>query len=102
MIDMETCEDDNSAKTTKRLEEFQVTQLPHPPYSPDISPCDFCLFDRSENETRGPPFQASDDVRTVLSDLWGKLGSNTLISVYHESIAKLEQMMAMNAESYSK
>ena len=22
----------------------QVTDLPHPPYSPDLVPCDFCIF----------------------------------------------------------
>jgi hypothetical protein len=35
MIHMDNCRVHNSAE---RLEEFQVTQLPHPLYSPNISP----------------------------------------------------------------
>jgi hypothetical protein len=41
MIQMENCKVHNSAKTIERLDEFQVTRVPHPPYSPDILPCDF-------------------------------------------------------------
>jgi hypothetical protein len=41
VIQMDNYKGHNSAKTKKRLEKFQVTWCPHPPYSPDISPCDF-------------------------------------------------------------
>jgi histone-lysine N-methyltransferase SETMAR len=41
MIRMDDCKVHNSARTTQRLEEFQVIRFAHPPYSPDISPCDF-------------------------------------------------------------
>jgi hypothetical protein len=34
----------NSTRTKKRLDEFQVTLLPHPPHSLDISSSDFSSF----------------------------------------------------------
>jgi histone-lysine N-methyltransferase SETMAR len=102
MINMDNCQSLNSPKTIERLQEFQVTRLPHPPHSPDISPCDFWFFSSSKTEMRGQRFQASDDVRTFLSDLSRYLGSDTFISVYHEWIARLEQVIAMGGEYYSK
>jgi histone-lysine N-methyltransferase SETMAR len=41
---------DNARTHTARiaseyLEEKKIQTLPHPPYSPDIAPCDFWLFD---------------------------------------------------------
>jgi hypothetical protein len=31
----------------------KVTVFPHPPYSPDLSPCDFCLFLRLKKGLKG-------------------------------------------------
>jgi hypothetical protein len=33
--------------------EIQMAVIPHPPYSPHLAPCDFCLFPKME-ETVGP------------------------------------------------
>jgi hypothetical protein len=43
----------NSGETSKRLEEFPVTRLPDPQYSPDISPCHRWFFRWSEDVVRG-------------------------------------------------
>jgi hypothetical protein len=32
------------AKITEKLEKKYIAGVPHPPYSPDFSPCDFWLF----------------------------------------------------------
>jgi len=31
--------------------------LPHPPYSPDLAPCDFALFPKLKGELKGKRFQ---------------------------------------------
>ncbi|PAA51888.1 hypothetical protein BOX15_Mlig021490g1, partial [Macrostomum lignano] len=36
--------------------------LPHPPYSPDLSPCDFFLFPRIKESMRGQRFSTEEDV----------------------------------------
>ncbi|PNF16982.1 hypothetical protein B7P43_G03143, partial [Cryptotermes secundus] len=38
-----------------------VTVLPHPPYSPDLAPCDFFLFHRVKAKLRGRRFQSSEE-----------------------------------------
>jgi hypothetical protein len=43
----------NSTTTMEKLDEFQVTLLPHPPYSLDISSCDFSSFGRNMDAMRG-------------------------------------------------
>jgi histone-lysine N-methyltransferase SETMAR len=44
MIHSDNCIVHNSGRTTRQFQDFQVTRLPHPPDSPDISPCDFWFF----------------------------------------------------------
>jgi hypothetical protein len=43
----------NSTTTMERLDEFQVTLLPHPSYSFGISSCEFFSFGRSKDAMRG-------------------------------------------------
>lgn len=53
--------DDNAAphrshKVLEFLEDENVERIPHPPYSPDLSPCDFWLFPKIKAELRGKQF----------------------------------------------
>jgi hypothetical protein len=34
----------NGAKITEKPEKRRMARAPHPPYSPDLSPCDFCYL----------------------------------------------------------
>jgi histone-lysine N-methyltransferase SETMAR len=37
--------------------------LPHPPYSPDLSPCDFFLFSHMKNSIRGRRFASTTEIK---------------------------------------
>jgi transposase len=41
-MDNSMCHD--GVKVTAKLEKKPIARAPHPPYSPDLSPCDFWLF----------------------------------------------------------
>ena len=43
----------------------QATVLPHPPYSPDLAPCDFCLFLRMKALLLGRRFYSAEEVMTA-------------------------------------
>jgi transposase len=40
----------NGRKVTDELEVLRLNRVPHPPYSPDLSPCDFWLFGMLKQE----------------------------------------------------
>ena len=44
------------------LEEYQWETLPHAPYSPDLSPCDFHLFPSFKMQMRGKRFEDLNEV----------------------------------------
>jgi hypothetical protein len=70
MIHLDNCKVHNSVRTTLQFKDSQVTRLPQPPYSSDISPCDFWFFGWSKEQMRGYKFQGADQVRSFLLDLW--------------------------------
>lgn len=45
------------------LAKNQVATIPHPPYSPDMAPCDFFLFPKLKSTMKGRRFQTIDDIK---------------------------------------
>jgi histone-lysine N-methyltransferase SETMAR len=102
MIHLHNCKVHNSERTTRQFHDFQVTRLPHPPYSPDISPCDFWFFGWSREQMRGYEFRVADEVRSFRFNLWENVDHDSIILVYREWIERLQQVIRTNGEYYSK
>ena len=52
-----------SRETTAALEKLQFRDvLPHPPYSPDLAPCDFWLFPKLKEHLKGTRFTSDQEV----------------------------------------
>jgi len=39
-----------------------ITMMPHPPYSPDLVPCDFILFQKAKSAIKGHHFETTEDI----------------------------------------
>jgi hypothetical protein len=78
-----------------------VIRFAHPPYSPDISRCDFWFVGWSTDMMKGRQFQSADDVRAFLLSSRSNLDQSTAISIYEGWVARLEQVIATNGEHYS-
>ena len=50
-----------AATTVAFLNESEVQLLPHPPYSPDLSPCDFFLFPEVKKQRKGTLLESAED-----------------------------------------
>ena len=50
-----------AATTVDFLNDSEVQLLPHPPYSPDLSPCNFYLFPKNEKQLNGIVFESAED-----------------------------------------
>jgi hypothetical protein len=50
--------------------------IPHPPYSPDLAPCDFFLFPKMKLKLKGRRFDAIEEIQAesqrMLDSLTGK------------------------------
>ena len=73
-----------------------IKTLPHPPYSPDLAPCDFCLFPKLRGcryETIEEMIEAVTKVIDTLTqkDFHGTL--QTLLERYNKCIAAGEDYL---------
>jgi len=49
--------------TNEFLSKHNIPSLPHPPYSPDLAPCDFFLFPQLKKTMNGRRFDCVEDIQ---------------------------------------
>ncbi len=59
--------------TLALIGESDIDMVPHPPYSPDLAPCDFFLFPRLKAELRGRQFRRIVDLQQEVQVLLKRL-----------------------------
>lgn len=73
-----------SLKTTQFLTDHNMTTVPHPPYSPDIAPCDFSLFPKLKLRLRGRRFQSVDDIQAATDVVLKSFDSSFFLETFEE------------------
>lgn len=58
------------------LDQFGWEPLPHPPYSPDLSPCDFDAFPKIKEPLRGSRFSTLEELKKAWTDCVKTLVAN--------------------------
>lgn len=53
----------SAIKTREFLAKHSITVLPHPPYSPDLAPCDFFLFPKLKKPLKGRRFETIPEIK---------------------------------------
>jgi transposase len=48
---------------TLSIKKHKIPELEHPPYSPDLAPCDFFLFPKIKSALKGNHFTSIDAVK---------------------------------------
>jgi len=64
------------------LTETGGTALKHPPYSTDLSPCDFWAFPTLKRQLRGKRFSSGDEVRNATAAVLKGMSQNNLFHVF--------------------
>jgi len=69
------------------LTEIGGTALKHPPYRPDLAPCDFRAFPTLKRQLRRKRFSSDDEVRNAMAAVLKEMSQNSLFHVF-ESLIK--------------
>ena len=69
-----------------KLRDLHYELLEHPPYSPDLAPCDFCLFPKLKLFLAGQHFSSNQEVIAAVEGYFAKLMKNR----YRDGIMVLE------------
>ena len=80
--------DNVPAHTALSIREFLVKKnipiLPHPPYSPDLAPCDFYLFSKLKSKLKGHHFGTTENIQKVVTNKLHTLTENDFQYCYDQ------------------
>jgi histone-lysine N-methyltransferase SETMAR len=79
-----------SAEAAGAIREIRMLEMPHPPYSPDLSPCDFFLFGEIKPKLKGRSFLDSGEVLTAIKAETESITRETRERVFDEWVRRLE------------
>jgi len=88
-------------ETKAKLVELGYELLPHPPYTPDLAPCDFFLFPNLKKSLAGQKFASNEEVvaatEACFADLEKSYFSDGLKKLEHRWVKSIE----LKGDSYS-
>lgn len=91
-----------AAKTTQFLKDLGVHPLTHPPYSPDLAPCDFYLFPITKNKLRGQRFQSCEDAVAAFVSAIQDISKEEWKNCFKQWFQRMELCVECNGEYFEK
>ena len=74
-----------SNRTQKEIARLRFVQMEHPPYSPDLAPSDFWLFNHLKKHLRGLKFNSKEDLKNEVNNFFSEM-DNTFFKIGFETI----------------
>lgn len=59
-----------------------ITVLEHPPYSPDLAPCDFFLFPKLKDIMKGQHYKSVEDLQAAASQVLKEIPAEAFVASY--------------------
>ena len=70
----------------------KVKVLNHPPYSPDLSPCDFFLFPRLKKMLSGNKYTSRSSLGSAIYQCLQQIPKEDYLSAFHDWVKKITKM----------
>jgi histone-lysine N-methyltransferase SETMAR len=96
---------DNSAIRKAKVAKARLSQLPihvapHPPYSPDLAPSDFCPFGYLKEKILGREFESSEALLAWINAEFERIPRETLEEVYECWIVRLQKCIEYEGDYF--
>jgi histone-lysine N-methyltransferase SETMAR len=100
MVHMDNSAYHNGHKITNGFDRRHIILAPHPPYPPDLSPCDFWLFGFLKESIKGVEFSTDDQLLEAITRIWNDVTFEDIQSDFQEWIDRLSWVIGNNDEYY--
>ena len=89
-----------SAIVTAFLKKEKVTVLPHPPYSPDLAPCDFFLFPKLKAFLAGRKYQSQQALGSAIHQYLITVPKSAYRDAFKKWIHRLKLCISSHGEYF--
>ena len=78
----------------------KVNVLNHPPYSPDLSPCDFFLFPRLKKMLSGNKYTSRSSLGSTIYQCLQQIPKEDCLSAFRDWIKRLQEFVSVKGEYF--
>ena len=86
----------------EKLESMRVVELDHPPYSPDLAPCDFWLFPKLKKHLSGRKFESRAHLGSAIFQYMKAIPREDFKKVFLDWIKRLKLVIQHQGEYFEK
>ena len=84
----------NSILVTDYLTKMGIKKVPHPPYSPDLAPCDFCLFPKLKENLRGCRYETVEKMKEAVTKVIDMLTQEDFHGAFQKLLERYNKCIA--------
>lgn len=88
----------NGSKVMAKFGKYHMSRFPHPPYSPDISPCDFWFFGLLKELFKNREFASDTEIVDAITEAWDDLTFDDVRSVFRNWMGRLKWVIENGGE----
>jgi hypothetical protein len=88
----------NGSKVVSQFDKHHIARLPHLPYSPDLSACDFWLFGMLKGILNDREFHSLDEIEGAITMTRNDLTFDQVQSVFHNWMNRLRWVIENGGE----
>ncbi len=89
-----------SAPTLGKFGEWGIELLPHPPYSPDLAPCDYALFPKLKEQLRGRRFRTLHQLQTATKDILNSFDTDFFEETIADLVTRWKKCVAVDGDYF--
>ena len=91
-----------AARTLDFLAQQKIRLLPHPPYLPDLAPCDFFLFPKTKEKLRGRQFSSHEEAVGAYLEAVNDVPEEAWIEAFSSWFRRMEKCIRVHGEYFEK
>ena len=87
-----------SKKTLIFLDQTCFEKMKHPPFSPDLSPCDFGLFGTVKSSLIGIECETEDELQNEICNILSEFSQKEITAIFYGWMRKLRLCIQLNGD----
>ena len=77
-----------------------IKTVPHPPYSPDLALCDFCLFHKLKENLRGCRYETIEEMKEVVTKVIDTVTQEDFHGAFQKLLERYNKWIAAGGDYF--
>ena len=92
----------NSILVTDYLSKMGIKTVPQPPYSPDLTPCDFWLFPKLKENIRGYRYETIEEMKEAVTKVIDTLTQEDFHGAFEKLLERYNKCIAAGGDYFER